>query len=100
MNIYSEIFFSCSVVFLRSYKSHTTNNRHLISKSYNTQWEKVEIPSRFSGYLMQGIYSDYLKSNGTKDEAEDVKSEEILSLEIDSLIREQGQVRKTNVSTY
>tara|TARA_Y100000361_G_scaffold147106_1_gene158279 strand:- start:632 stop:1321 length:690 start_codon:yes stop_codon:yes gene_type:complete len=66
----------------------------------NTQWEKVEIPSRFSGYLMQGIYSDYLKSNGTKDEAEDVKSEEILSLEIDSLIREQGQVRKTNVSTY
>jgi len=49
---------------------------------------------------MQGIYSDYLKSNGTKDEAEDVKSEEILSLEIDSLIREQGQVRKTNVSTY
>ena len=63
-------------------------------------WEKVEVPSRFSGYLIQGIYSDYLKSNGTKDDLEDVKAEEILSLEIDSVLREQGQIRKTIVATY
>ena len=63
-------------------------------------WSKVEVPSRFTGYLIQGIYSDYLKSNGTKDDVEDVKAEEILSLEIDSVLREQGQIRKTIVSTY
>ena len=60
----------------------------------------MEVPSRFTGYLIQGIYSDYLKSNGTKDDVEDVKAEEILSLEIDSVLREQGQIRKTIVSTY
>ena len=63
-------------------------------------WEKVETPARFTGYLIQGIYSDYLKSNGTKDDVEDVKAEEILSLEIDSVLREQGQIRKTIVATY
>lgn len=63
-------------------------------------WTKVQIPSRFTGYLIQGIYSDYLKSNGTKDDVEDVKAEEILSLEIDSVLREQGQIRKTTVATY
>jgi hypothetical protein len=65
-----------------------------------TNWEKVKIPSRFMGYLIQGIYTDYLGANGTPAPAEEQKAESLLSLEIDSLQREQGQVRKPTVSTY
>ena len=87
-------------------QAYNNNNFYTVNASSTTQepphanWDKVEIPSRFTGYLIQGIYSDYLKSNGTKDDVEDVKAEEILSLEIDSVLREQGQIRKTIVATY
>jgi len=87
-------------------QAYNNNNFYTVNASSTTQepphanWDKVEISSRFTGYLIQGIYSDYLKSNGTKDDVEDVKAEEILSLEIDSVLREQGQIRKTIVATY
>jgi hypothetical protein len=77
-----------------------TTAEPVTNNSVNSPWTKVKIPSRFTGYLIQGIYSDYLKSNGTKDDVEDVKAEEILSLEIDSVLREQGQIRKVMVATY
>lgn len=66
----------------------------------NSPWVKVKIPSRFTGYLTQGIYADYLTANGTPNPLEEQKAEGLLSLEQDSLHREQGQVRKPKVSTY
>lgn len=65
-----------------------------------TNWSKVKIPSRFMGYLTQGIYTDYLTANGTPNPLEEQKAEGLLSIELDSLHREQGQVRKPKVSTY
>jgi hypothetical protein len=66
----------------------------------DTEWDKVEIPTRFLGYLTQGIFTDYLTANGTPAEMEEQKAEGLLSLELDSLIREEGQVRKVKVTTY
>ena len=63
-------------------------------------WVKIKIPSRFMGYLTQGIYTDYLTANGTPNPMEEQKAEGLLSIELDSLHREQGQVRKPKVSTY
>ena len=63
-------------------------------------WVKIKIPSRFMGYLTQGIYTDYLTANGTPNPLEEQKAEGLLSIELDSLHREQGQVRKPKVSTY
>jgi len=70
------------------------------SGSVNTPWVKIKIPSRFMGYLTQGIYTDYLTANGTPNPLEEQKAEGLLSIELDSLHREQGQVRKPKVSTY
>jgi hypothetical protein len=68
--------------------------------SAGDNWDKIKIPSRFMGYLTQGIYTDYLTANGTPNPLEEQKAEGLLSIELDSLHREQGQVRKPKVSTY
>ena len=79
------------------YKANTGTDANSFVTS---EWDKVEIPSRFMGYLMQGIFTDYLTANGTPAESEEQKAEGLLSLEIDSLIREEGQIRKVKVTTY
>jgi len=79
------------------YKANTGTDANSFVTS---EWDKVEIPSRFTGYLMQGIFTDYLTANGTPAGLEEQKAEGLLSLEIDSLIREEGQVRKVKVATY
>lgn len=85
---------------------YSNNNFYNVNASSTTQepphanWTKVEIPTRFLGYLIQGIFTDYLTANGTPADTEEQKAEGLLSLEIDSLIREEGQVRKVKVTTY
>jgi hypothetical protein len=66
----------------------------------SSPWVEIKIPNRFMGYLTQGIYTDYLTANGTPNPLEEQKAEGLLSIELDSLHREQGQVRKPKVSTY
>ena len=85
---------------------YSNNNFYNVNASSTTQepphanWTKVEIPTRFLGYLIQGIFTDYLTANGTPADMEEQKAEGLLSLEIDSLVREEGQVRKVKVTTY
>jgi hypothetical protein len=86
-------------------QSYKSNNFYSTPSSTSAEppaspWVKVKIPSRFMGYLTQGIYTDYLTANGTPNPLEEQKAEGLLSIELDSLHREQGQVRKPKVSTY
>lgn len=87
-------------------QAYNSDNFYTVNASSTTQepphanWDKVEIPTRFLGYLIQGIFTDYLTANGTPADMEEQKAEGLLSLEIDSLVREEGQVRKVKVTTY
>ncbi len=85
-------------------KALVNSNSEAIPTTANSfvgsEWTKIEIPTRFLGYLIQGIFTDYLTANGTPADMEEQKAEGLLSLEIDSLVREEGQVRKVKVTTY
>lgn len=69
----------------------------------NQYWELVAIPYRFKDFLVNGVSSDFLKSEGRTDEAVvfDQIAEMAVQQQIDVLIRQQGQVQKMNMAyTY
>lgn len=69
----------------------------------NQYWEVVAIPYRFKDFLVNGVSSDFLKSEGRTDEAVvfDQIAEMAVQQQIDVLIRQQGQVQKMNMAyTY
>jgi hypothetical protein len=74
------------------------------SPNYSSQyWEMVQIPYRFKDFLVNGVASDFLKSEGRAEEAAalDNLAEMAVQQQIDVLVRQQGQVQKMNmVYTY
>lgn len=69
----------------------------------NQYWEVVAIPYRFKDFLVNGVSSDFLKSEGRTDEAVvfDQIAEMAVQQQIDVLIRQQGQAQKMNMAyTY
>ena len=68
----------------------------------SSKWDVVKIPYIFQQYLIRGGYADYLKATGNNELArpEDAAAESVLMLEADKLYRQQGQVRRLNVTTY
>lgn len=66
-------------------------------------WQQVTIPYRFKDYLVNGVSSDFLKSEGRTDEGVvfDQLAEMAVQQQIDVLIRQQGQNQKLNMAyTY
>jgi hypothetical protein len=66
-------------------------------------WTQASIPYRFKDYLVNGVGSDFLKSEGRTDEAIvlDQLAEMAVQQQIDVLIRQQGQIQKMNMAyTY
>ena len=70
--------------------------------SASSKWDVVKIPFIFQAYLIRGAFSDYLKATGNNELSAqaDANAESLLLLEADKLYRQQGQVRKLNVTTY
>lgn len=69
----------------------------------NEYWEISAIPYRFKDFLVNGVSSDFLKSEGRTDEAVvlDQLAEMAVQQQIDVLIRQQGQIQKMNMAfTY
>ena len=69
----------------------------------NVNWIKVEIPYIFGQYIARGCLADYLRSEGQFDSARVAESEAnyFLDVEIDKIVRQQGQIQKTNfIKTY
>lgn len=60
------------------------------------------IPKIFQGYLIRGVFADYLKANGQTEQAmiEDANAESLLQLEADKVYRQAGQIRSVNMFTY
>ena len=67
-----------------------------------SKWDIVEIPYIFQGYLIRGVYADYLRATGNNELASpaDADAEAMLTIEADKLLRQQGQVKRLNVFSY
>lgn len=67
-----------------------------------SKWDIVEIPYIFQGYLIRGVYADYLRATGNNELAvqADADAEALLMIEADKLLRQQGQVKRLNVFSY
>lgn len=66
-------------------------------------WQQISIPYRFKDFLVNGVSSDFLKSEGRTDEGVvfDQLAEMAVQQQIDVLIRQQGQNQKLNMAyTY
>tara|TARA_Y100000593_G_scaffold52707_1_gene98909 strand:+ start:544 stop:1233 length:690 start_codon:yes stop_codon:yes gene_type:complete len=66
-----------------------------------TDWELIEIPDRFSAYLIRSIYADTLKADGRDQLAsvEESNAEGLIALEAQSVFNRQ-LVRRPKVRTY
>lgn len=67
--------------------------------SLNTaKWTKLNIPYIFGQYISRGCLADYLRSEGQFDSSQVAESEAkyFLDLEVDKIVRQQGQVQKYN----
>jgi len=67
------------------------------------KWDKdANIPKIFQGFLIRGVYADYLRADNQREAAmmEDNAAESMLHLEADKLYRQQGQVRQSTIMTY
>lgn len=64
----------------------------------SANWTIVNIPYIFSNYIPRGVFADYLRSEGQFDSARIAESEaqSFLDLEIDKIVRQQGQTQKYN----
>lgn len=67
-----------------------------------TKWDIIEVPYVFQGYLIRGVYADYLRATGNNELAvqADADAEAVLTVEADKLLRQQGQVKRLNVFSY
>ena len=65
----------------------------IIPANPSAYWEMVSIPFRFKGYIVNSIASDFLRSEGRADEANNLDSlaEFAVQQQIDVLVRQQGQ---------
>lgn len=86
-------------------KPQTGNFYNCITANTNTNpseatanWSIVRIPYIFSNYIPRGIFSDYLRSEGQFDSARlaEAEAQAFLDLEIDKIVRQQGQIQKYN----
>ena len=70
--------------------------------SASSLWDVVKIPFIFQAYLIRGTFADYLKSTGNNELSAqaDSNAESVMMLEADKLYRQQGHVRKLNITTY
>lgn len=73
-------------------------NTNTIPSESTANWSIVRIPYIFSNYLPRGVFSDYLRSEGQFDSARIAESEaqSFLDIEIDKIVRQQGQIQKYN----
>lgn len=84
------------------YESNTSVSVSESPSSASSKWDVVKIPFIFQAYLIRGAYADYLKATGNNELSAqaDANAESILMLEADKLYRQQGQIRKLNITTY
>ncbi len=66
------------------------------------KWSKVEIPYFTADYLVRGVFSDYLRSESQFDSAALAEQEAEASkmMQVDRVLRAEGQVRRMDVFTY
>lgn len=79
------------------------NNKNTDPDINTTNWKKVNIPYIFGQYIARGCLADYLRSEGQLDSAQVAEQEAkyFLDLEIDKIVRQQGQIQKYNfIQTY
>ena len=66
-------------------------------------WQLVQIPRLFTNYLIHGVHADYLRSQGSFEEAKTVEGidvENAINEAVDQTLRQQGQTRRINFRTY
>jgi len=66
--------------------------------SSSANWSKVKIPYIFGQYIARAVFADYLRSESQFDSAQFTEQEakHFLDVEIDKVVRQQGQVQKIN----
>ena len=66
------------------------------------RWEIVEIPYFTTDFLVRAIFSDYLRSESQFDSAAraDEEAEQSKMLQVDRVLRSEGQVKTMRVFTY
>lgn len=66
------------------------------------RWEIVEVPYFTADYLVRAILSDYLRSESQFDSAAraDEEAEQSKMLQVDRVLRSEGQVKTMRVFTY
>lgn len=79
------------------YTCISTNTNTNPSES-SANWSIVNIPYIFSNYIPRSVFSDYLRSEGQFDSARiaEAEAQAFLDLEIDKVVRQQGQTQKYN----
>jgi len=80
--------------------SNTTAGQNPTSNP--TLFQKVEVPEFLGEHLVRACLSDFLRSEGQFDQATqaEAEAEAERQVQVDKLIRQQGQVRKINMITY
>ena len=75
-----------------------TSNTNTNPNTNTANWQKVKIPYIFGNYVSRAVFADYLRSEGQLDSARIAESEAktFLDMEIDKIVRQQGQIQKTN----
>jgi hypothetical protein len=65
-----------------------------------TKWKLLQIPDQFSRYLPRACMADYLYAEQQFDNARacEAESEGFLDLELDRVMRQEGTVKRMNVS--
>lgn len=66
------------------------------------KWSKVEIPYFTADWLVRGVFSDYLRSESQFDSAAlaEQEAEAAKMMQVDRVLRSEGQVRRMQVFTY
>jgi len=84
------------------YESNATTANSESPSTAASKWDIVQLPYIFQGYLIRGVYADYLRATGNNElaSAADADAEAVLTVEADKLLRQQGQVKRLNVFTY
>jgi hypothetical protein len=74
------------------------SNTNMVPSENAAKWSIVNIPYIFSNYIPRGVFSDYLRSEGQFDSARlaEGEAQAFLDLEIDKVVRQQGQIQKYN----
>lgn len=73
-------------------------NTNTNPETSTANWQKVKIPYIFGNYVSRAVFGDYLRSEGQFDSARiaEAEAKSFLDMEIDKIVRQQGQVQKIN----